>query len=78
MVRLSCSGTGGIYAELANGVARHNCAQVSLPAIQGSATALMRICKGTSAQVFVNATAPSTPDFRPSGSWTNVFASIIS
>src|SRR5215469_14254498 len=27
MVRLSCSGTGGsIYAKLANGMARHNCA----------------------------------------------------
>ena len=29
MVLLSCSGTGGgIYAKLANGVARYNCAQV--------------------------------------------------
>jgi len=30
MVLLSCSGTGGgIYAKLANGVARHNCARDS-------------------------------------------------
>lgn len=30
MVLLSCSGTGdGIYAKLANGVARHNCASAS-------------------------------------------------
>src|SRR5260370_19731218 len=29
MVLLSCSGTGGIYAKLANEVAQYNCAQVS-------------------------------------------------
>ena len=35
MVRLSCSGTGGgIYAKLANAVARHNCAH---PIIQWAA-----------------------------------------
>jgi hypothetical protein len=40
MVLLSCSGTGGgIYAKLANGVARHNCTRVSLPTIQWPATA---------------------------------------
>lgn len=33
MVLLSCSGTGAIYAKLANGVARYNCAQVSPPTI---------------------------------------------
>jgi hypothetical protein len=34
MVLLSCSGTGGgIYAKLANGVARHNCARASPPTI---------------------------------------------
>ncbi len=34
MVLLSCSGTGGIYAKLANGAARGNCARTSLPTIQ--------------------------------------------
>jgi hypothetical protein len=41
MVLLSCSGTGGIYANLANGAARHNCARASLPKIQSAATALI-------------------------------------
>lgn len=34
MALLTCSGTGGgIYAKLANGLARYNCAQVSPPTI---------------------------------------------
>ena len=33
MVLLSCSGTGGIYAKLANGVAQYNSAQFSPPTI---------------------------------------------
>src|SRR5262245_61248686 len=31
MVLLSCSGTGGIYAKLASGMARYNCALASTP-----------------------------------------------
>jgi hypothetical protein len=34
MVLPSCSGTGGIYAKLANGVAQYNCARVPLRTIR--------------------------------------------
>lgn len=49
MVLLNCSGTGGIYAKLANEAARHNCARASPTTIQRPATALIeRFEKGQS------------------------------